>query len=227
MEYSIDNFTKTLKKLMYDFMPLSSEEEHARKHPDRNWHMQDLALGNNLVISLGTDSQYFEIGNDDSEEKAPYYHILQDAQVIRKAGRGTEKSKGSQAFITDPKKRDYGQASYSVSYDKKGHGRINPYYEYRRNVRGSRSLVSKSTHKVFNEQDGKTVSVNRESKYYFNVHFDYIGRNLENIVKILANEFDLELKKVGNDFTEEYEEWARMEEKRNMAESTYFDGEDF
>lgn len=227
MEYSIDNFTKTLKHLLYDFMPLSSEEQHALKHADRNWHMRDLALGNNIIVPLGTDSQYFEIGNENAEEKAPYYHILQDAQVIRKKGFGTKKSKGSQAFISDPKKRDYGQASYKISKSKNGKERINPYYEYRRNVRGKRSLVGKASHKVFNTQDNKMITVNRESKYYVNIHFDYIGRNLEDICKILANEFDLDLKSVKDNFDDEYKEWAREQEKIEMAESTYFDSEDF
>lgn len=192
MIYSIDNFTKVLKQLLYERMPLSSEEEHARKHPNRNFHMRDLALGNNVVIPLGTDSQYFEIGNDDSEEKAPYYHILQDAQVIRKAGQGTKKTKGSQAYVKDPRKRDYGQVTYKVSTSKTGRKRVQAYYEYRRNVRGKRSLIGKATRKFVNE-NGEVVTLNRESKYYANIHFDYIGRNLDDIVKILAQEFNLRL----------------------------------
>lgn len=207
MEYSIDNFTRTLKTLLYDSMPLSSEEEHAKKHANRNWHMRDLALGNNIVVPLGTDSEYFEIGNDESEEKAPYYHILQDAQVIRKAGRGTEKTRGSQAYVKDAKKRDYGQASYTISTDKRGYTRINPYYEYRRNVRGKRSLIGKASQKVFSIEKNKMVTINRESKYYVNVHFDYIGRNLETIVMTLAKEFGLQLSKVSNDYSAEYKEW--------------------
>lgn len=226
MEYSIDNFTKLLKQLLYDKMPLSSEEERARKHPNRNFHMRDLALGNNTVIPLGTDSMYFEIGNDESEEKAPYYHILQDAQVIRKKGYGTEKSRGSQAFIKDKSKRDYGQVTYTITEDKKGRKRVNPFYEYRRNVRGKRSLIGKASQKIINSE-GKEIRINRESKYYANIHFNYIGRNLETIVKTLAKEFNLKLGTSKQNFDEEYNEWARIEEKKKMAESTYFDSEDF
>ena len=209
MEYDINSFTKTLKSLLYDFMPLSSEEQHALKHADRNWHMRDLALGNNVIIPLGTDSQYFEIGNENAEEKAPYYHILQDAQVIRKKGFGTTKSKGSQAFVNDPRKRDSGQVSFTISTEKKtNRQRLNPYYEYRRNVRGSRSLVGNSTQKVISE-DGKITKINRESNYYLNIHYDYIGRNLEWIVQQLAKTFNMTLGRTKLDFSEEYKSWIK------------------
>ena len=224
MDFSIDNFARTLKRLMYEFMPFESDGQMAIKHPTRNFHMRDIALGHNAIIPLGTDSVYFEIGNEESEEKAPYYHILQDAQVIRKKGFATKKTKGSQAFITDPKKRDYGQASYSVTYDKKGRRRVNAFYEYRRNVRGKRSLVGKASQRVFSQEDGKMVRINRESKYYVNIHFDYIGRNLENIVKILCNEFDMEFKSVRTNYLEEYIDYN---DEKYMINDTYFDDEDF
>ena len=220
MEYDLGTFTRTLKELLYNEMPFDRDNEHP--HANRNFHMRDLALGQNNVIPVGLNSMYFEIGNDIAEEKAPYYHILEDAQVIRKAGYGTKKSKGSQAFIQDKGKRDYGQATFTITNNSKGR-RINPYYEYRRNVRGKRSLVEKSTHRVYDE-NGKLTKVNRESKYYFNIHYNYIERNLEWLTKLLADEFNMKLKRVKMDYTEEYTE---ENDKKYMLDQTYFDDEDF
>ena len=209
MEYDINSFTRYLKEMLYESMPCDKNNVHARKHPDRNWHMRELALGHNIVMSIGENQKYFEIGNEESELKAPYYHILQDAQVIRKAGRGTTKSKGSQAFVNDPRKRDYGQVSFTISTEKKtNRQRLNPYYEYRRNVRGSRSLVGNSTQKVISE-DGKITKINRESNYYLNIHYDYIGRNLEWIVQQLAKTFNMTLGRTKLDFSEEYKSWIK------------------
>ena len=220
MEYDLGTFTRTLKELLYNEMPFDRDNEHP--HANRNFHMRDLALGQNNVIPVGLNSMYFEIGNDIAEEKAPYYHILEDAQVIRKAGFGTKKSKGSQAFVQDKSKRDYGQATFTITNNSKGR-RINPYYEYRRNVRGKRSLIEKSTHRVYDE-NGKLTKVNRDSKYYFNIHYNYIERNLEWLTKLLANEFGMQLKRVKTDFTEEY---AEQNDKKYMLDQTYFDDEDF
>lgn len=220
MEYDLGTFTRTLKELLYNEMPFDRDNEHP--HANRNFHMRDLALGQNNVIPVGLNSMYFEIGNDIAEEKAPYYHILEDAQVIRKAGFGTKKSKGSQAFIQDKGKRDYGQATFTITNNSKGR-RINPYYEYRRNVRGKRSLIEKSTHRVYDE-NGKLTKVNRESKYYFNIHYNYIERNLEWLTKLLAEEFNMKLKRVKMDYTEEY---AEENDKKYMLDQTYFDDEDF
>ena len=220
MEYDLGTFTRTLKELLYNEMPFDRDNEHP--HANRNFHMRDLALGQNNVIPVGLNSMYFEIGNDIAEEKAPYYHILEDAQVIRKAGFGTKKSKGSQAFVQDKSKRDYGQATFTITNNSKGR-RINPYYEYRRNVRGKRSLIEKSTHRVYDE-NGKLTKVKRDSKYYFNIHYNYIERNLEWLTKLLANEFGMQLKRVKTDFTEEY---AEQNDKKYMLDQTYFDDEDF
>ena len=58
----------------------------------------------------------FEIGNDYAEENYPYYHILEDAEVIRKRGRGTSKSKGSQAQIEKLSQRDYGPVTKACNH---------------------------------------------------------------------------------------------------------------
>lgn len=209
MEYDLGTFTRYLKSLLYEKMPFDKDNLHP--HANRNFHMRDLALGQNNVIPVGLNSMYFEIGNDIAEEKAPYYHILEDAQVIRKAGFGTKKTKGSQAFIQDKRKRDYGQATFTITNNSKGQ-RINPYYEYRRNVRGARSLVEKSTHRVYDE-NGKLTKVKRDSKYYFNIHYNYIERGLETITNLIAHQFDMKLQRTKIDYSEEYNEYMGEYEK--------------
>lgn len=209
MEYDLGTFTRYLKSLLYDKMPFDKDNLHP--HANRNFHMRDLALGQNNVIPVGLNSMYFEIGNDIAEEKAPYYHILEDAQVIRKAGFGTKKSKGSQAFIKDKGKRDYGQATFTITNNSKGR-KINPYYEYRRNVRGKRSLVGNATQRVIDE-NGVVTKINRESKYYFNIHYNYIERGLETITNILAHQFDMKLQRTKIDYSEEYNEYMEEYEK--------------
>lgn len=209
MEYDLGTFTRYLKSLLYEKMPFDKDNLHP--HANRNFHMRDLALGQNNVIPVGLNSMYFEIGNDIAEAKAPYYHILEDAQVIRKAGYGTQKSKGSQAFIQDKGKRDYGQATFTITNNSKGQ-RINPYYEYRRNVRGKRSLVGNSTRKVIDE-NGVVTKINRESKYYFNIHYNYIERGLETITNLLAHQFDMKLQRTKIDYSEEYNDYMKEYEK--------------
>lgn len=209
MEYDLGTFTRYLKSLLYEKMPFDKDNLHP--HANRNFHMRDLALGQNNVIPVGLNSMYFEIGNDIAEEKAPYYHILEDAQVIRKAGYGTKKSKGSQAFIQDKGKRDYGQATFTITNNSKGQ-RINPYYEYRRNVRGKRSLVGNSTHRIIDE-NGVVTKIKRESKYYFNIHYNYIERGLETITNLLAHQFDMKLQRTKIDYSEEYNEYMKEYEQ--------------
>ena len=209
MEYDLGTFTRYLKSLLYEKMPFDKDNLHP--HANRNFHMRDLALGQNNVIPVGLNSMYFEIGNDIAEAKAPYYHILEDAQVIRKAGLGTKKSKGSQAFVQDKSKRDYGQATFTITNNSKGQ-RINPYYEYRRNVRGKRSLVGNSTHRVIDE-NGVVTKINRESKYYFNIHYNYIERGLETITNLLAHQFDMKLQRTKIDYSEEYNEYMKEYEE--------------
>lgn len=210
MEYTLDSFVRQLKSMLYESMPFDKGNKYP--HANRNFHMRDLALGQNQIIPLGVNGGfYFEIGSDIAEEKAPYYHILEDAQVIRKAGLGTKKSKGSQAFISDTKKRDYGQATYTIINTKRGQ-KINPYYEYRRNVRGKRSLVKNATQRVIDE-NGVVTKINRESKYYLNIHYQYIERGLEVITQQIAYMFGMKLKRTQIDYSEEYNDYMADYEK--------------
>lgn len=167
--------------------------------------MRAFAFMQNQVIPMGTDKVYFEVGNEQAEQQAPHYHILEDAQVIYKRGLGTTKSKGSQAFVEDKGKRDYGNVSFT--YDKYTRKMKSVYSEYRKNVRGKRSRVESSTRKVITSS-GRTMVINKEAKYYQNIHYHYIEKNLESITQTLAQEFNARLMRTSIDFEDEFESWT-------------------
>ena len=164
-------------------------------------HMKDVALLANTWIPIDENTHVFELGNDLSEEKAPQYHILEDAQSIhygnRRARRivknkegkdevraygkvrswGTEKSKGSQAKVSSSS-RDYGKWSYS---DK---GKLTQEY------RGG------GTKKV------PTVT----STAYENKHYHYIERIMEVELPSIAINIGAKLGRGSEDFWEEMSE---------------------
>ena len=152
------------------------------KHLKKPLHIRDIAL--TLPFQDG-DKIIFDIGNDYAEENYPYYHILQDAEVIRKRERGTKKSKGSQAYITKLSDRDYAK----VTWNGKTYTR-----EYQRNVRGQRSLASKGTIKVVGA-DGRAYMVNKDANYYYNKHFHYIDKTLDYILPWIAPAFGLKMQR--------------------------------
>lgn len=151
--------------------------------PKKTGYMINLSLVPNQVQNLGDEKAYFEIGNANAEEKAPYYHILEDAEVIHKAGRGTKQSKGSQANVMPLGARNYGFKKVR-SVDKEGVVHDIWKNEYRKNVRGSRSRVERATDYRYQGvfiKDGKTLYTvkNQNAPYYVNRHFRYIERALE------------------------------------------------
>ena len=168
------------------FPYMQDEEQDQSKHPNRNpLHLKD-AIFDTLMPIHSINSITFDIGNENLERTHPYYHILQEAQVIRKRNRGTNKTKGSQALIEDSGKRDYTKIMQVKT--QKGYKYAQ---EYRRNVRGARSLVDKSSHWTTNTS-GDRVFVNREASYYNNIHYKYLDNMLDNgIVDMLASEFGM------------------------------------
>ena len=142
----------------------------------------DVAFKNNPVI-YNTDQNIFEIGNENAEEKYPYYHILEDAPVIRKRGRGTKKTKGSQAEVENLGQRDYNRVSWNGKTFTK---------EYSRNVRGSRKRLASVSHWT-TDYMGNDVFINREANAYLNEHYHYIEKMLNDygILDTLASEFNL------------------------------------
>ena len=172
-EFSLSNFANDIRQNIYDNFPYENDEVKALKHAKRPAHIRDIALG---LTYTSDGTQVFEIGNDYAEEYYPYYHILEDAEVIRKKGRGTKLSKGSQAEITKLSDRDYGR----VSFNGKTFSR-----EYQKNVRGARSRVEKATYNIVGS-DGKVYKINKDANYYKNVHFHYIERILNNTLPWIA-----------------------------------------
>jgi hypothetical protein len=122
-------------------------------------HMKTLALKNNPIMVISPTLQTFELGNEQAEEKAPRYHILENAKIIRKRGRGTPSSKGSQANVFPKNKRDYGIQEFD--YVKK-------------------KLVQEYSDKPSDTSGGK-------ANYYENIHYKYIDRILEQITPTIAD----------------------------------------
>lgn len=179
-EFNITDFTNSIREELYNRMPYESDEIKMQKHLKRPLHIRDIAL--TLPFQDG-EKIIFDIGNDYAEENYPYYHILQDAEVIRKRGRGTKKSKGSQAEITKLSERDYAR----VSWNGKTYSR-----EYQRNVRGKRSLAAKATIRVVGA-DGVAYNINKNANYYYNKHYHYIDKTLEYVLPWLAPAFGLKM----------------------------------
>lgn len=175
-------FTNRIKQTIYDKMPLESDIDFLAKHKNRNGRMRDSALGSNNIISLPNGNKVFEIGNDDAEVNYPYYHILEDAQVIHKRNMGTKASKGSQDNISIYANRDYGIMTLGNSG--------NVYNEYRKNVRGKRSLVGKATSKHIGK-NGRVYIRNKNSNIYENIHYHYIEKILDTYLDSISNEFGL------------------------------------
>ena len=173
MEFSLSNFVNEIRQNIYDNFPYESDDIKMMKHLKRPLHIRDVALG---LPYMSGNMYIFEIGNDYAEENYPYYHILEDAEVIRKRGRGTSKSKGSQAQIEKLSQRDYGKISFNgKTYSK----------EYQRNVRGQRSLADKGTIIVVGA-DGVVYRINKDANYYKNKHYHYIERILNNTLPWIA-----------------------------------------
>lgn len=183
MLYNIDEFVATLRTRMYEVFPhlygRGLNPSGSFKHGRFNEEIRDVAFMNNSVQVLSDDMQVFDIGNDYAERFYPYYHILEDAPVIHKRGKGTAASKGSQATIEKLSKRDYGLVGWSgKSFTK----------EYEKNVRGKRASVINNSQQVV---DGKII--NKESSTYKNIHYKYIETMLEKVNPIVAQEYDLRL----------------------------------
>lgn len=172
-EFSLSNFANDIRQNIYDNFPYESDEIKAIKHAKRPLHIRDIALG---LTYMSNGQMIFEIGNDYAEEYYPYYHILEDAEVIRKKGRGTKLSKGSQAEITKLSDRDYGRISFNGKTFSK---------EYQKNVRGVRSRVEKATYNIVGS-DGRVYKINKDANYYKNIHFHYIERILNNTLPWIA-----------------------------------------
>lgn len=182
-EFSLSKFVNDIRQNIYDNFPYESDAIKMQKHLKTPLHIRDVALS---LPYLSNGTYVFEIGNDYAEENYPYYHILEDAEVIRKRGRGTKLSKGSQASIEKLSDRDYGK----ISFNGKTYSR-----EYRKNVRGKRSRADKATYIVVGS-DGSAYKVNKNANYYKNKHFQYIEHILDGTLPWIAAENGLKMNRV-------------------------------
>lgn len=190
MEYSLDILTEMIRQTLYDNFPYDVKSGK---------HIRDVAFYDLPVISVdfGTDPyRMFNIGSDYAEENAPYYHILQDAQYIRKSGFGTKKSKGSQAKVEEISKRDYGRIKKNGPTFSK---------EYHKELRGMRNTKKLMEATVVCQMDGKTYRINKDSEYYLNVHYNYIDRALDEGLQVVADTLGLKLRrKIDTGLEDEY-----------------------
>ena len=212
-EFSLAAFTNSIKQGIYDNFPVESDEIKEIKHAKRPLHIRDIAFMWLPNFQDG-ESIYFDLGSDYAEEYYPYYHILEDSEVIRKHGRATKTSRGSQAEISELSKRDYGH----IKFNGKTYTR-----EYRKNVRGERSRVGTATKTVVGS-DGKVYKINPTASYYRNKHYQYIERTLNAILPWIAQEYGLRMGRT--EITSLQEEYQTQEsENRIMNIMSSFEGD--
>lgn len=202
MDFTLDQFANRIIEL---FTSSSQFPEGADPYIDKNGRSQGLQSKHKGRSPLHLnqmaeqcmretkngfgDTITFDYGNERMEEIYPHYHILQQAPVIRKAYRSTEKSRGSQSGKS-AKERDYEKVHWNGKTFTK---------EYSRNVRGSRVNLNKTQMHL----DGQWL--NTQSSQYLNIHLGYIDRILDEIAPLLAIEFGLKKgRKVDMGLGEEY-----------------------
>lgn len=209
-EFDIKLFGETLKDFIANSIPIEPEWLAIQKHINlkerpRNPLQLNQQVKNELskpMEILGINEYYFDLGSERLEAIYPYYHILEDAEVIHIRGKGTKTSKGSQDKIGKRSKRDYGRVEQKVVF-KEGKQKTNYYQEYRKNVRGKRTALKKETFKVVNDNGEieyrEKVVGTKSSTTYVNKHYHYIENNLEEwVIPALTSGFKLKRVRNGN-----------------------------
>ena len=201
MEYNIIDFVNLLRQRMYVKFPYENDSINELKHITGNKnpkpdHIRDIAFMKNGINIINENLIVFDIGNEYAEKEYPYYHILEDSPVIRKAYKGTEKSKGSQAMIEDLGQRDYGIVSFNGKTFSK---------EYSKNVRGKRKSVIDNSTRYVRDSNGNVKKINRRADTYQNIHYQYIEKMLRDINPIMAMTFNMKYgRPQSNGLIEEY-----------------------
>ena len=198
MEYTITAFTNKLIDLFvkspnmpdmkgaytnkYGWTQLDSSKHKKRPEPRDLRSQIERSMNTTMAMDLNGQGQIsFNIGNEFMEINFPYYHILQQAPTIRKKGKGTTKSKGSQMFEKDKGKRDYEKVHWNGKTFSK---------EYEKNVRGGRINLNNTSMHI----DGQFL--NMEQNQYLNMHYKYIDTILDNdVVDQLALYFGMKRKR--------------------------------
>lgn len=209
IEFTVDNFANALVSYLANYFPYMNDEEVDRaKHPKRQpLHLIE-AIFNNLQMAHTLNTITFDIGSGTLENSHPYYHILEDSEVIHIRGKGTNKSKGSQAKVNDVSARDYGYVKWNGKTFTQ---------EYKKNVRGSRSRSTKARQKGFIVDSEGVVwetKLNPQANYYLNKHYKYIERSIERAIPQLCFEFGLKQKRtMSSGLSEEF----ALQEKMNSG----------
>lgn len=224
----LNGFANKIWSTLYQNMPVSkslTNPSGSKKHKDREGHMRDFALGKTPSATMLPNGSYvFEIGNQLAEENYPHYHILEDSEVIAKRNRGTQKSKGSQDTLAK-KDRDYSRVTRRISVNKqtgevrtdsKGNVKYNYYQEYRKNVRGKRSLI------------GKARAGDKTYRYYPNKHYHYIENILDRTLAFIGQDFGLKLQArtidTGLQDEANYQDTLDMEGLRSLIDNIFANG---
>lgn len=186
MEYDIRLFTGMLREYMYKLFPNLKDRGRnpsgSYKHKYDNKEIRDVAFMN-LPVEFGEGIISFNIGDPNSESKYPYYHILQQAPVIRKRNKGTTKSKGSEMMYKNPAERDFERVIWNGKTFTK---------EYTKNVRGERNKVrDRATQRIY--AYGQYGYRNKNAGSYLNIHYQYIDQMLDIIAPELAAQFNMKL----------------------------------
>lgn len=227
MEFNLESFVNRLRQVIYDNFPTGPEPDvnpsGSLKHPNAPDHIKDVAFWN-LPMSISDDQIVFDIGSAEAEAKYPYYHILEDSQVIRVRGKSTKSSRGSQVNLTDEqlkaKRRGMPESKYTTLSERaaRDFGKVNWNgktftQEYKKNVRGVRSKIGKSR-QYFVDSDGQVFRINEKSNSYVNRHYHYIERTLDETLPFVAQEFNLKPLRVQD--TGLQEEW-NMQQQSDMG----------
>ena len=179
------NIAKLLKE-GFETSPIFPYDDGSRhKRNPKKPHARVIALEKNQIQQLSTESVYFEIGNEEAEAKAPQYHILENAKIIRRPNRGTKKSRGSQANVADKSKRDYNSyltRQHTQSKSSK-FGSLETIQEYRQNqTRNFWGDAEKAR-----EYSERVLYHNKYNRYYYeNKHWKYMERILKVLVPQVA-----------------------------------------
>jgi len=188
----ISQIANELKTQMED-SPLFPFSDRKNYPPSKQFkpHMKNVALKNNPIIMVSPEIEYFELGNEYAEEKAPQYHILEDAKTIRNPRMGTLQTLGSQRKIKDVAKRDYGKMVWLHQGTNTWRGQ-----EYRQSFRG-RSNIWKENLRLstrnFEEKLRKKKGARTVKSFRYNVHWGYIERILEDITPKIADSVNAKL----------------------------------
>lgn len=205
MEYDLISFTNRLIELFVNSpnMPnmggvyvdkYGRVEEDSKKHKNRPQPRDLKSQITNCMISTqfsGEDMRTFDLGSETMERYFPYYHILQQAPVIRKKGKASKQTKGSQTFVKSYAKKDYEIVRWNGKTFTK---------EYEKNVRGSRARKKVSQ---WNEPRTRFLYANANS--YKNEHYGYIDIINDEVANLLAKEYGMKLmRKKDTGYAEEY-----------------------